>query len=77
MAVALTTVDNPYDPLDDFEHWFHYDISHGNNTCGYLDRIAHTSDMMTQEEYSAELERAIDDIIRLDFMHVYKKVKHD
>ena len=72
--VALTTNDNPYSPFDDFEKWYMYDNDHGYNSCGYLARIARTSDAMTPQENSQILEEAIDDIIRLDFMNICKKV---
>lgn len=39
------------------------------------DRIAHTSDQFSEEENNQEIERAIDEIIRYDFMNIYKKVK--
>ena len=70
----LTTDDNPYDPFDQFKHWFLFDCEKGYYSCSYLARIAHISDAMTEEEQSAEIERAIDEIIRLDFLGIYKKV---
>lgn len=72
--VALTTIDNPYDPFDDFVKWYMYDNDHGYNSCGYLSRIARTSEALTPKENEQVLEEAIDDIIRLDFMNIYKKV---
>lgn len=77
MQCALTTNDNPYDPLDQFDSWFLYDIEKGYNTCAYLGRIAHTSDALSDEENAQEVERAIDEIIDYDFMHIYKKVKRE
>ena len=71
--VALTTVDNPYDPFDDFDKWFMYDNDHGYCSCGYLARVARTSDALTSKENMRALEEAINDIVRLDFMNVYKK----
>ena len=47
----------------------------GYNTCSYLARIAQLSDDMTQLETDKEIERAIDEIIKYDFMCMYKKVK--
>lgn len=73
--VALTTFDNPYDPFEQFDSWFLFDVEKGYNTCGYLGRIAKTSDQLTDEENNEEIERAIDEIIALDFMNIYKKVK--
>lgn len=71
----LTTVDNPFDPFEDFTSWFLFDVGKGYNSCSYLARIAKISDDMTEQEVSAEIERAIDEIIKYDFMGIYKKVK--
>ena len=71
----LTTIDNPYDPFDNFKAWYLYDVQKGYNCCSYLARIAKTSDEMTEKENDEEIERAIDEIIQHDFMNVYIKVK--
>ena len=70
----LTTVDNPFDPFEDFTSWFMFDIEKGYYSCNYLARIANLSDEMTQKERDAEIERAIDEIIFYDFRNIYKKV---
>lgn len=72
---AITTFDNPFDPFDQFDLWYRFDVDKGYNSCAYLDRIARTSDQLSDEENAAEIERAIDEIIKYDFMNVYKKVK--
>ena len=72
---ALTTIDNPFDPFDQFDSWFMFDIDKGYNSCGYLDRIARTSDQLSEEENDQEIERAIDEIIKYDPLNIYKKVK--
>lgn len=74
--VAITTIDNPFDPLDEFDAWFAYDNSMGYGTCAYLDRVAHTSNSSPEETTDAEIERAIDEIIENDFLHIYKKIVH-
>lgn len=71
---ALTTFDNPYDPFTEFDSWFQFDTDKGYNSCGYLDRIAKTSDQLSEAENEAEIERAIDEIIKYDFQNIYKKV---
>lgn len=73
-SYALTTFDNPYDPFEQFSDWFLFDMEKGYNTCAYLARIARTSDQLTDEENEREVERAINEIIRYDFMNIYKKV---
>lgn len=72
---ALTTIDNPFDPFDQFDEWFMFDMDKGYNSCAYLDRIALTSDELSDEENEKEIERAIDEIIKYDFMNLYKKIK--
>ena len=70
----LSTIDNPYDPFDDFKNWFMFDVQHGYNSCAYLGRIAQISDQFTEKENFEEIERAIDEIIEYDFMNMYVKV---
>ena len=70
----LTTFDNPYNPFDQFTSWFLFDTEKGYNSCAYLGRIARTSDQLSEEENDLEVEKAIDEIIKYDFMNLYKKV---
>ena len=73
----LTTFDNPFDPFEQFVSWNLFDMEKGYNTCSYLSRIANLSEDMSQKEENDEIERAIDEIIRYDFMNIYKKVKRN
>lgn len=73
--VMLTTYDNPFNPFEQFSSWFLFDVEKGYNTCSYLARIAKLSDKMSQQEEDEEVERAIDEIIKYDFMNIYKKVR--
>ena len=70
----LTTFDNPYNPFEDFTAWFLYDVEKGYNTCSYLARISNVTDDMSEVEEDEEIERAIDEIIKYDFMNMYHKV---
>ena len=70
----LTTVDNPFDPFEQFTSWFMFDEGKGYHTCSYLGRIARTSDQLSEEENELENERAIDEILKYDFRNIYKKV---
>ena len=71
----LTTFDNPFDPFEQFDSWFLFDVEKGYNSCAYLARIARTSDQFSDKENEKEVEHAIDEIIKYDFMNIYKKVK--
>ena len=75
--VRLTTFDNPYDPFDQFSDWFNFDIEKGYNTCSYLGRIAHFSTDATELEENEDTAQAIDEIIKHDFLNIYKKVVRD
>ena len=71
---ALTTFDNPFNPFEQFASWFMFDSEKGYNSCAYLDRIAKTSDSLTDAENDQEIERAIDEIIKFDPLNIYTKV---
>lgn len=71
----ITTFDNPYNPFDQFEQWFLFDVEKGYNTCSYLARIANITEDLSDKEVEVETERAIDEIIRNDFMNIYKKIR--
>lgn len=73
MNCALTTFDNPYDPFTDFDKWFVFDVTKGYNSCGYLARIATTSEQLTDQENNEEIEKAIDEIVFLN-PTLYKKI---
>ena len=70
----LTTFDNPFDPFEQFTSWLMFDKEKGYDSCERVARIAKFSDDMTEKEIDEENERAIDEIIKYDFMNVYKKV---
>jgi len=73
----LSTVDNPYNPFEQFNEWLLFDNEKNYNSSGYLMRIANLSDEMSQKEESEEIERAIDEILSLNPLGIYKKVTKD
>lgn len=75
--VMITTKDNPYDPKDQFYDWLAYDNMKGYKTCQYLDRVTQIDDQLPDSQISAEIERAIDEIIANDFMNIYVKKVYD
>lgn len=74
-AVALTTWDNPFNPLDDFDSWFGFEVEHGYNSSGLLARFARTSSLLSDEENQIEINRAIDEILQNDPTCFYRKIK--
>lgn len=73
----LTTIDNPYDPFTQFDDWFAFDEQKGYHTCAYLARLANTSDELSDEENDAEIEKAIDSIVKLNVLGIYRKVQKE
>lgn len=63
---ALSTIDNPFNPIDDYDKWFAYDVSHGYNTSNWLGNLAKTSDLLSNEDNMKEIEDAIDEIVNVD-----------
>ena len=73
----LTTVDNPFDPFDQFTSWYLFDMEKGYDCCGRVDRLANYSDDMREYEIDSEYERAIDRLIELDVTDLFKKVTRE
>lgn len=72
--VYLTTTDNPYHPGDQFAEWYRFDILHGYDSMGYLDRVLNTTDALGPVIQDEDIERAIDEIISFDVLGIYTKM---
>ena len=70
----LSTIDNPFNPFEDYSSWLMFDKEKGYDSAERLMRIAKITDDMKQKEENEEIERAIDEIIKYDFLNVYTKV---
>lgn len=74
LVSMLTTVDNPFNPFDDYSAWLAYDLALGYDTSGFLGRIATVSDDLSDSDRQAALESAIDEIVRENVTGTYRKV---
>lgn len=72
--VALTTIDNPYSPFTQFDDWYAFDELKGYHSCSLLARIANTSSEFNNEQTTNEIENAIDRIVKLNALGIYRKV---
>jgi len=72
--VALTTVDNPHSPFDDFSAWYAFDVASGYYTCDFLARIVKDSDQLSEADQDLAVEQAIDEIVYENVTGVYRKV---
>lgn len=70
----LTTIDNPFDPFDEFDEWYAFDEASGYHTTALLARIIKTSDDISDVDQSVAIENAIDEIIELNPLGIYRKV---
>lgn len=70
----LTTIDNPNDPFEHFDEWYAWDEAAGYHTTGYLARIVVTSDDLSEADQDVAIEAAIDEIIDMNVLGVYRKV---
>ena len=70
----LTTIDNPFNPFAEWDQWKSYDEHNGYFSCGLVDRIALTSDELSDADYQLSIEIAIDEIIKYDPTCKYTKV---
>ena len=75
--VMLTTIDNPFDPFTQFDEWKLFDESKGYNTCEYLARIVKSSDELSEPDQDLAITDAIEEIIRLNILGIYRKVERD
>lgn len=76
-AVALTTTDNPYDPFDEFDNWYAFDVQKGYNSCALLARVANTSSELPDANLQSILSNAIDSICLFNENGKFKKVERE
>jgi hypothetical protein len=73
----VTTIDNPYNPFEDFDSWQSFDVREGHHTLSYLARIVVVSDEMSRADYELAVEHAVDEIIDYNLTGMYKKVTRE
>ena len=59
--VHITTIDNPFNPFEDFASWYDFDMEKGYCSCQRVARLANITDDMTDLEEEAEIERFYND----------------
>ncbi len=72
--IMLTTIDNPFDPFTQWDDWKRYDEDMKYFTCNYLARIAKTSDDLPAVDNEIAIENAINEIVNLNILGIYRKV---
>lgn len=75
--IMLSTIDNPYNPFVDYDHWLAYDREQQYYTNEYLDRVIISSPNLSDNDQEEARLKAIDDIIKLNVLGIYIKVDED
>lgn len=74
LAHAISTDDNPFDPFNDFNRWYNFDVEHGYHSCALLARVSATSNELPQSDQDRAVEAAIDTIVQLNLSGHHIKV---
>lgn len=70
----LSTVDNPFDPFNQFDEWLVWDHNAGYDTPALLDRIVNQSDEMSEADQAQAIDLAMDEIVRENVSGMHTKV---
>lgn len=70
----LSTIDNPFNPFDDYAAWYSYDLASGYHTSEFLSRIAQLSDQLSDAEYDSAIEQAVDECVEENILGVFIKI---
>lgn len=70
--IHITTVDNPFNPFEDFASWYDFDMEKGYCSCERVARLANITDDMTDLEIEAETERATLRLIEIDPLDIFQ-----
>jgi len=70
----LTTVDNPFDPFTMFDEWYAFDERMGYHSLSFLDRIAQTSNDLSEPDQQLAIQNAIEEIVTENVSGMWKKV---
>jgi len=78
----LTTIDNEWDPFENFSEWYSRDLQLAREqnrrpASGYLAIIASCSDDVSDNEFNQIMNDAIDEIVELDLSGTFKKVTRE
>lgn len=70
--VHITTVDNPFNPFEDFASWYDFDMEKGYCSCQRVARLANITDDMTDIEEEEEIERATRRLVEIDPLDIFQ-----
>ena len=80
--VMLSTIDNPYNPFDNFDEWYSFDELRARQEnrptcCGYLARVSMVAEDLSDNEYNQVMNDVIDEIVELNLSGKFIKLTHE
>lgn len=72
----LTTSDNPYSPVTDWDEWYKWDESHGYHTCEYLSRLVYSSPELSDMDQKDAMLHGMDVILSMNLTGNYFAVEY-
>lgn len=78
----LTTIDNPYNPFDNFDEWYSFDEMKARQEnrptcCGYLARVYLGPDDVSDNEFNQGMNDIVDEICRLNLSGKFRKITRE
>ena len=73
----LTTIDNPFNPFEQFVDWYMYDCQKGYNTYSRIARLMPDDESLSSIEKDRIEDNIIDRMIQHDPLGIYTKVDEE
>jgi hypothetical protein len=70
----LTTTDNPFSPVTDYDAWLAWDLAN-YNTNSLLARVVRTSPELSDFDQALAIQEGIDEIVTENVSGVHKKIR--
>ena len=77
IVYRLTTIDNEFDPFDDFINWNQRDVELGYNTCSKIARRFEESSDLSDQENMKQFGIVLDQMVSEDPLQLYVKLSRD
>lgn len=73
----LSTIDNPFHPVTQFDDWLAFDEQAGYFSLELLARVVQVDDELSDSEYNEAVDKAIDEVLAWDETGKRCKVMYD
>lgn len=70
----LSTIDNPFNPFENWDQWYAFDTAKGYDTTGFLARLVYGSEDLSDADQREAINETIDEIVKENVSGNYIKV---